>query len=258
MPTEPANQGYVLPAITPSVSPVAAIVRAAAIAAHLSSHELPAKPRSIVDQQNLPCCVSCALGAAMEILNPDCPALAPLFHYYVTRFENGGANAEGFLFLDNGLATLTNEGICREELHHPPFTGVGAATKPSSDAYADALARALGRRRLQFRYSQVNGPSKVAWMRDQLHRDCPVVIGIQLPMTYPDSFLNSSFEWLDPESSPRSASGHCVLAFGYNDARQAFHIQDSRGSVTFERGCWWMGYRVADSSIVQDAYSLIP
>ena len=194
----------------------------------------------------------------MEMLNPSWPALAPLFHYYVTRYEDGGADADGFLYLDSGLASLTSAGICREDLHRPPFTVAGAATKPSPAAYADALMRALGRRGVQLRYLPISGPSKAAWIREQLCQNRPVVIGIQLPMSYPTAFLNQNFEWLDPDRFPRSASGHCVLAIGYNDARGAIHIQDSRGTGQFDRGCWWMGYRVADSSIIQDAYCLIP
>lgn len=194
----------------------------------------------------------------MEALNSGWPALAPLFHYYVTRYDRGGADAEGYLFLDSGVATLATVGICRKELHPQPYTRAGAATKPTPEAYTDALTRALRRRRERPRLVHVSGISKVTWIREQLCQDRPVVIGLQLPMNYPNSFLNSNFEWLDPNSSPRSRSGHCVLAFGYNDAQQALHIQDSHGVGCFERGRWWMGYRVVDSIIVQDAYSLIP
>lgn len=261
MPTGPPNLGLAMPTITATVSPVAAIVRAAAITADISSYELPARPRSVINQQNLPCCVSCALAGAMEMLNPRWPALAPLFHYHVTRFEERGANSEGFLRLDNSLITLTTTGICREDLHRVEFTEPGAATKPSPQARADALTRALGLApgpRRRFRFAQRDEPSTVNWIRKELRQDRPVVIGIQLPMNYPDSFLDSDFAWLDPDASPRSASGHCVLAIGYNDARRSIHIQDSRGANRFEGGRWWMGYRVVDSSIVLDAYSLTP
>jgi len=258
MPTGPANQGYALPSITATVSAAAAVVRAAAIGANLSSYELPAKPRAVVDQSNLPCCVSCALGAAMEIMNPNWPALAPLFHYYVARYEDGGANSDGYLFLDSALGTLTLKGICRSDLHDEPYTQIGAATKPTAPAYADGRSRALGRRGVRFRYVRSTGSSNVAWIREQLMQDRPVVIGIQLPMSYPNSFLNERFEWADPDSSSRSASGHCVLTIGYSDARQAVHIQDSHGAASFEKGSWWMGYRVVDSSVVQDVYGLLP
>ncbi len=252
------NLGYSLPSIIANLSPAVANARFAAITANVTSFELPVEPRSVVNQQELLCCVSCALGAAMEILNPGWPALAPLFHYYVTRYDEGGADADGFLYLDNGLASLTNVGICRNGLHHLPYTAEGAKAKPSPDAYADALTRRLGRRGIQLRYIPRSGLSNVAWIREQLNLGRPVVLAMQLPNSYPDSFLNSAFEWLDPDSSERSASGHCVLVTGYNDLRCAIHIQDSHGSGKFEKGCWWMGYRVADSSIVQDAYSLIP
>ena len=275
MDSAPANQGYPLPPISPNVSAGAALIRRAAIEATTGSHELAIQPRGVVDQQALPCCVSCALSSAMETMDPAWPALSPLFHYYVTRYDNGGADSEGLVYLDDGLGTLTNEGISRRDLHSPPFTDAGGATKPSAEAFADALTRALGRRGIRLRYTELGGPSKVAAMREELAQDHPVVIGFRLPIRYPQSFLNSRFgwldsesrpqsflnsrfEWLNPESSPLSSAGHCVLVVGYNDARTCFHIQDSRGSSAFDNGLWWMGYRVVDSSVVQEAYSLTP
>jgi hypothetical protein len=194
----------------------------------------------------------------MEILNPGWPALSPLFHYHVTRYDKGGANEDGFLFLDQGLISLSSSGICTKALHPHPYTMEGASTKPSKDAYDDALTRALGRRGVKFRYLPMSGPSNVSWIREQLNQNRPVVVGMQLPMGYPSSFLDTQFQWHDPDDQQRSRSGHCVLVVGYNDARQAVHIQDCRGSNDFDQGFWWMGYRVLDSSFVLDAYSIIP
>jgi hypothetical protein len=258
MATSPVNQGYALPAMTPSVSTGAPILRQAAIDGTPGIHELSNKARSVIDQKDLPCCVSCALSSAMEVLDSSVPTLSPLFHYYVTRYDNGGANDEGFLNLDDGLGTLSNNGICSKALHSPPFTKAGAATKPSAEAYADALTRALGRRGVRLRYTLLGGPSMVVAIREELAQDHPVVIGIQLPVGYPGAFLNSRLEWLDPQNPPLSQSGHCVLAVGYNDIRTSVHIQDSRGSSVFDSGLWWMGYRIVDSGVVQEAYSLIP
>jgi hypothetical protein len=256
--TGPANRGYSLPASAPVVSGAAALVRAAAVNANISSYELSAKSRSIIDQRELPCCVSSALGAAMEVLNPGWPALAPLFHYYVARYDDGGADAAGFLYLDNGLGTLSGAGICRRDLHPVAYDDSGSRTRPSPSAYADGVNRALRRRGVRFRFEQASGPSNTAWIRDQLRLNHPVILGMRLPVGYPDGFLNERFEWLDPESSQLSLSGHCVLVTGFKDLRRAIHIQDSRGTARFDRGCWWMGYRIVDSSIVQQVYSLIP
>ena len=250
------NSGYAFPAMTASVSVSAAAVRTAAVAANPSSHRLPANPRAVVNQLNLPCCVSTALGAAMEAMNPQWPSLAPLFHYYVTRFQNHGADSDGFLFLIDALFTLTRDGISRKTLHPYPYTEDGASTKPSSEAFTDGAQRALGRRAARLRFRQSEGPSRVVWIREQLLQNCPVILGIQLPAAYPN-FLNTQFEWRDP-NLPRSLSGHCVFAFGYDDSRNAFQIQDSRGETEFDRGCWWMGYSIVDSTNVKEAYCLIP
>jgi hypothetical protein len=255
---EPVNPGLALPPMTASASPAAGAVRVAEITANPSRHELSVKARAVVNQGTLPCCVSTALGASMEILNPSWPVLAPLFHYYVTRFDRGGADAAGFLFLINGLATLTRDGICRETLHSQPYTLEGASTKPTTGAYADAKTRALRRRNDKFTYSPATGPSKVVWIREQLRNECPVVLGMQMPSGYPRNFLNGKMEWLDPDNPPRTMGGHCVLVTGYDDSRQALHIQDSQGEEAFEQGSWWMGYRVVDSTVVQQVYRLIP
>jgi hypothetical protein len=194
----------------------------------------------------------------MEILNPSYPQLAPLFHYYVTRFENRGAKADGFLILEAGLTTLSRNGMCREQLHAQPYTETGISTKPSAEAYADATARALRNRGLLPRYKQAQGPSKVAWIREQLKQNCPIILGFQLPIGYPQFLLSPKFEWLSPDSPPRSMTGHCVLVTGYDDTRQALHIQDSLGEGAFDKGCWWMGYPVVNSTVVSQVYSLIP
>jgi hypothetical protein len=95
----------------------------------------------------------------------------------------------------------------------------------------------------------------VANIRDILRQNWPVVLGIQLPTGYPNGFPNGDMVWRDPDSPPRSGTFHCVLVTGYDDARQAVHVYDSHGAEIFEKGRWWMGYRVVDSTIVTDAYS---
>lgn len=263
MPEGPANQGYALPAMTATFSRrAAAEIRAASVGRADTIYEIPAASRGVLDQDKLPCCVSCALGSAMEILNPSWPALAPLFHYHVARFEEiGVSDGEGFLNLPNALATLAKTGICSKDLHGDPhgafYTDEGAREKVSNDARIDAFGR-RGRS-----YLPVDGPSKAVWICEQLRQNRPVVIGFQLPISYESSFLDSSSAWLDPSSSLSSA-GHCVLATGYNDhlggpAKGAIHIQDSHGTGRFAEGRWWMGYRVVDDpKIFHDAYSLVP
>jgi hypothetical protein len=251
------SAGFALPAVAARVSAAAGAMRAAAINASLGSVELPL-PRAPVDQRAINCCVSCALGAAMEIVDPGSPSLAPLFHYYVTRFERFGALPDGSLDLSIALVALSAAGICRRDLHVAAFDERGVSTRPSAAAVADGRGRALGLRGLLPRYRPVTIASRAAWAREQLQLGRPVVIGFILPTTYTNELHNRNFVWRDPEALPLSNSGHCVVATGFNDANQALHIRDSRGGDAFDAGYWWLGYRVADSRIVQSMYSIIP
>jgi hypothetical protein len=249
--------GYAPPTHASSPSAAAEAVRSAAVLSSLSSCELPRKSRAIFDQHELPCCVSCAVAAAREVLEPSVPQLSPLFHYHVTRYEQDGADADGSLVLPDALSTLSQQGICSLRLHRPPYSEAGAQTVPSQGAYTDALSWALKRRGLRSRFQPAAGPSTVAWMREQLQLGRPVVLGFTLPAGYPATFLDSRFTWQNP-AVPASSSGHCVLVVGYSDVRQLLRIQDSRGEASFDGGCWWMSYRVADSAVVKEAYSLLP
>src|SRR3954469_17299008 len=104
------------------LSPAAAAMRAAALPSESSEFIFPTLPRAVINQgPDVPCCVSCALAAAMEMLHPLWPPLAPLFHYFITRFERGGADPRGFLQPLPALRVLESLGISKLELHHPPF-----------------------------------------------------------------------------------------------------------------------------------------
>jgi hypothetical protein len=251
------NQGYALPVARTAVSDTASTLRKAAIVSAPSALVLPVQPRGVVDQgQEVQCCVSCALAGAMEVLYPNWPALAPLFHYYVTRYQNAGADSHGFLYLDSGLMTLQENGICSYQDHAKPYTTPGAATPPCEKAYADAATRRLEKQQRKSRWNALRGVSLTADIRDQLRIGRPVVLGFELPQGFPTTFLNPNFEWLDPNQPPPSGAGHCVLVVGFSDLRQALRVHDSHGARMFDSGCWWMGYRVVDSSVVADAFSL--
>lgn len=253
--TKSVSGGLALPAVTERVSAAAAMTRASAISANLGSVELQL-PRAPVDQKSVNCCVSCALGAAMEIIHPGSPSLAALFNYYVTRFERGATDAAGNLDLATALVALTTRGICRTDLHRVAFDERGASTRPSEIAFADGKTRALRMRGLHVRYLRASGASRAVWARDQLRQGRPVVIGVLLPTNYPAA-MAGKFEWTNPRQAV-STTGHCVLATGYNDARQALHIRDSRGAEAFDKGYWWLGYGVADAAPVQCMYSIVP
>lgn len=260
--TPPLERGVALTAalLSPSTSPAAAISRAAAIDGRPGSDFVPTMPRRIVDQAGVECCVSCALAGAMEARHPAFPVLGRMFHYHVTRFRNGGADDLGRLFLDAGIATLTAQGICREADHASVFDAPGAAARPKPAAFEDALTRRIRRQGLHFAYEQVSGTSRAAEIRRHIRNGHPVVLTFSLSSGYPRAFLNADHEWLDERRPPPSSSRHCVLVVGFDDLRGrgagAVRIVDSQGPDMFDRGMWWMAYRILDSARVHQAFAL--
>lgn len=253
MPDDPISTGLALRR-TPAPAVSAPFVRQAAVTANPAIRSVGA-PRRVVDQSNVPCCVSCALSGALEVLNPAWPALAPLFHYYITRFEERGADGLGVPFLDAGLSALRDHGVCAETLHVREFTESDAGNPPSIAARLDAGHRRPAGR---FWFRTLSGPSWSAAIRDELREGHAVVIGIRLPVGYPGGlFLDARHEWTDPNRPALSSTGHCVLATGFNDARTALRIHDSQGAARFDRGGWWMGYRVADFGAITEAFSIL-
>ncbi len=243
----------------PPTLEAAAAARLASVAGGIGAYELNIKPRRVINQGDLPCCVSCALTAALEALNFDCPVLAPMFHYFVTRYEQaGGANADGFLFLDSGISTIQGVGVCKQSLYLETNRLPSTTDRPPQAAFDDAEARKLSSFGFS-RVQEINAISRSVVIKERLRADYPVVVGFTLPMEYPAK-IDTEKRWMDPEGFTASSIGHCVLLVGYDDLQGggsgAVRVQDSRGMQFADGGCWWMGYRVLDSAFVQAAVYL--
>jgi hypothetical protein len=254
VPENPLPTGLALRGAPRAPSSSAPAVRKAALTANPAIRSI-GTPRRVVDQADVHCCVSCALSGALEVLHPEWPALAPLFHYYVTRFDDRGADGLGFLFLDAGLSAVRGHGVCAESLHIRPFTESDAGLPPSAAARYDAENRKPASR---FWFRTLSGPSWSTTIRDELRQGHAVVISFRLPVGYPGgTFLDARHEWTELEKPGLSPISHCVLVTGFNDARTALRIHDSQGATRFDKGGWWMGYRVADNGAIGDAYSIL-
>ena len=77
----------------------------------------------------------------------------------------------------------------------------------------------------------------------------PIVAGIDLPAGYNRLMRRAS------TTEGRLGPSHAVAILGYDDAEQAFIVQDSRGLDWFIGGQWWMPYSFAESGFVYRAYS---
>jgi hypothetical protein len=217
---------------------------------------LPVSARNVRDQLSLESCVSCAAAAAMEARDARAPVLSAMSHYRLARVERRFGSREGRLTLTEGIATLESSGISSERLHDAPMTATGFEQPLSADATAEALRHRLTRRGLFPAYELIGAASRVIAIRRHLKAGRPVLMGFTLPREYPHAFLEPGHIWDNPRID-FAPDGHCVVVIGFDDVKQALRIQDSRGMhARFDKGCWWMGYAVADSNAIVAAAGL--
>jgi hypothetical protein len=213
-------------------------------------------PFAVRDQRDLPCCVSMAIATCMEILDAQrgkAIELSPLFHYWSAR----GDSTE-LLLLDprTALRSASSVGICRRELHDPGFDAVGAATRPSEEAFADAARQRLAgydAATMRMRYSVITGDIVPA-CKNAIARGIPVIVAFWMTSAY-RAISAARLDHGPPPAEP-SDEGHAVVVLGYDDARESFQVKDSRGAGFGRRGHWQMPYSVMSSRLVHEVWAL--
>src|SRR5262245_4817214 len=94
--------------------------------------------RQTFNQQDVNCCLSCALASAIEALDTGVPPLAPLFHFY---FAGGQTAIDEGLTLSAARGTLIQKGVCALERHRFPISRPNVGREPDDDAVADGVTR---------------------------------------------------------------------------------------------------------------------
>jgi hypothetical protein len=213
-------------------------------------------PFTVRNQGDVPCCVSVVVATCMEILDAQrgrTIELSPLFHYWTAR-----SNPLELRVLDprTALQAASTTGICRRDLHDPPFDAEGAARPPSDAARADADRQRLAgydASSMKMQYSVVAGP-KVAACKAAIARGVPVMLAFWVTSAY--RVLSAMKPTHGAPPRERSDDGHAVTLIGYDDARSTFLVKDSRGASFAKNGHWQLPYSVMESPLVHEAWVL--
>jgi len=247
-----SKSGLIASGIMPSLSPVGLQL------AMEKSGWYPAEffltpPSVIVDQQDIPCCVSCAIATCVEILNPGCEQLSPLFHYFMFNSTQYRGQPESFggMTLGDGLNVLSEYGICIHRYYSVSFTKQGVQTPPDETAIADALARRMpfDNNREVGSYVSLSDNDRVNEWKKALLGNRPILIGFFETDQY-DSGMSHLQGNLNPDKP------HAVAVLGYCESECSFLVQDSQGGrFNFKnKSQWWLPYNMVESVVVEQAY----
>ena len=200
--------------------------------------------------RDVPCCVSCSIVTAMEVLDaqksPE-TRLSVLFHYYAARQR---ADRLTDLEMREGLRTAVNVGVCDLDLHLPAsadaeLTREDAKAKPAVDAYNDASQRrilGLDNATLRMRYHRIidsrdPGPWKAA-----ITAGFPIVLVFPITQGYLEIVPSGNDIHGPVTGRPINPSYHAVCAFGF-DKQGGLHVRDSRDQLGTV-GNWWLPWPV--------------
>lgn len=209
---------------------------------------------------NIPCCVSCAITTAMEIIDAkkgSVTEMSELFHYYVTRNNKDRLSAIDFR---QGFQAAIDHGIAPKEYHpYPksranPMKRKDALEPPSPDAIeaAENYKIAFDIVIKVFRYHSIPNFNRTEFWKTAIQEQNPVIFGFWMTEAYlniiPENPYHGVIEGM------KSSDGHAVLATGYDEQIKSFLIKDSRGASFGKEGSWWLNYSLVETNLVMESW----
>ena len=199
----------------------------------------------VYDQGEIGSCTANAIAGAIEFdqMKQKMRGVflpSRLFIYYNERVIEHTVEQDSGAMLRDGIKSVSKEGVCPEKLWpydpEPLPPNKRLTKKPSPACYKAALKHTA------VQYERV--PRNLAQMKACLASGYPFVIGF----TVYDSFESEEVAQTGvmPMPSPREEvlGGHAVLAVGYDDASDRFHVRNSWGADWGTNGYFTMPLRL--------------
>ncbi|MBC7821524.1 MAG: hypothetical protein IAG10_31955 [Planctomycetaceae bacterium] len=217
-------------------------------------------------KKQIPCCVSCAIVAAMEALDGlmgGAAKLSPMFHYFFARPAQAGMP---WLTFEQGLAAAVQHGVCREELFPSTFESEQLNVQPPDDAIEDGLrhcAQLLDPATLEHGFWELTSSRRLEEWKRTLSARIPILMGFHAVSRYLqlDHADGISGDVLPTEGETTSDVRHAAAVLGFrqqipNDPDGAFWVVDSRGPTFGTGGGWWLPFALVETELVIEAWAL--
>ncbi|MEY8758228.1 C1 family peptidase [Chryseobacterium tongliaoense] len=203
---------------------------------------------SIGDQGNEGSCVAWATAyAATSILEANfrgvTQARSPEYVYNQIKL----GSCDGGSYTSNGLNLIKNQGVC--SMVEMPYNDTECSTQPTTSQKTAASTHKL------VSWATVSN-SNITNIKNLLSANLPIVIGI----TVDEEFKNlKNTGWILKKRSGKVLGGHAICVVGYDDAKQAFKIQNSWGTSWADNGYFWIDYTLFAKNqylggVVKEAY----
>ncbi|MCO4294530.1 C1 family peptidase [Solitalea sp. MAHUQ-68] len=161
---------------------------------------------------------------------------------YVYNQVNSSSDCSAGTYFSDNLNVLKNQGVC--SLTEMPYQDGLCNILPTSQQTQAASTHKITS------WGTVNYKN-ITDVKTLVSSNVPVLIGF----TVDDSFYNMGKSgWVWKKKSGRSYGGHAVAIMGYDDAKQAFKVQNSWGTGWGLNGYFWIDYGLLSSGATNPVY----
>jgi C1A family cysteine protease len=208
----------------------------------------------VYDQGQLGSCTANALAGAFEF-EQDKQGLqdfmpSRLFIYYNERVLQGTVGADSGASLDEGIQTLSSQGVCSETTW--PYDITQFKVQPPTTAYTEATSHEiLGSRKI---------PTNINGFKTIINMGYPVAFGFTV-FSYMESQQMANTGVLKmPGTNEQPIGGHAVVCVGYSDTMKShdgvhtgyLKIRNSWGIDWGQAGYFWMPYDYVNAGYCDD------
>jgi C1A family cysteine protease len=205
----------------------------------------------VYDQGQLGSCTANAIGAAFQFdqrkqgLEDFIPSR--LFIYYNERAMEGTIDSDSGAMIRDGIKSASKLGVCDEQMW--PYEIPKFRDEPSRECYEAATDhQVLVYRRVIQRLHQ---------MQACLAQGFPFVFGFTVYDSFESEEVAKTGEVPLPPRGETVLGGHAVLAVGYDDSIQRFHVRNSWGEGWGKGGYCTMPYGyLSDPQLASDFWAI--
>lgn len=158
--------------------------------------------------------------------------LSRLFGYYLTRLQEGTVKQDSGAQIRDCMKVAANSGCCFEMTW--PYDVAKFARKPSAAAYAEAKTME------SLVYESVR--QDINHIKYEITQNLPVIFGFTVYASFESDEVAKTGMMPMPGKKEQNLGGHCVVAIGYDDSKQAVLCRNSWGSEWGVNGYFWMPY----------------
>lgn len=227
----------------------APVMRLAALPA---SADLSSQCPPIYDQGSLGSCTANGIAAALQFdrMKQNLqPAFNPsrLFIYYNERVIEHTVESDSGAMIRDGFKSVAKQGDCPETSW--PYDISQFRDKPPKKCYTEALKYKV------VQYSRL--VQNLNQMKGCLADGFPFVFGFSVYESFESAEVAHTGTVPMPGPREQLLGGHCVVAVGYDDARQRFLIRNSWGDAWGMKGYCTMPYAyLTDTDLSSDFWTM--